>query len=87
MTSPTQRTALIALQLLALAAFAAAIEHWWGFGRLLAPWSAVPATLVALVVAEEQMVVAVVLDLGLFILIRLEPRIYRAVQPAQKDLI
>ena len=53
MTSPTQRTVLIALQLLALAAFAAAIEHWWGFGRLLAPWSAVPATLVALVVAAQ----------------------------------
>ncbi len=44
---------LIALQLLVLAAFAWAIHHWWGFDRLLAPWSLVPITLVALVVAAQ----------------------------------
>ena len=53
MTATTKRTLLIALQVLALAAFAAAIEHWWGFARLLAPWSQVPLTLVALVVAAQ----------------------------------
>lgn len=36
-----------------LLAFAWAIEHWWGFARLLAPWSAVPAALVLLVVLAQ----------------------------------
>lgn len=44
-----RRALLIALQVLVLAAFALAIQHWWGFNRLLAPWSAVPLALVAVV--------------------------------------
>lgn len=53
MTAPNKRALLIALQVLVLAAFALAIEHWWGFARLLAPWSQVPLALVALVVAAQ----------------------------------
>lgn len=53
MSSSTKRVALIALQVLVLAAFALAIEHWWGFARLLAPWSAVPLAVVAVVVAAQ----------------------------------
>ncbi len=53
MTPTLKRTLLIALQVLVLAAFALAIEHWWGFARLLAPWSAVPLALVALVVVAQ----------------------------------
>ncbi len=52
--APTLRRALlIALQVLVLVAFAAAIEHWWGFARLLSPWSQVPLALVAVVVAAQ----------------------------------
>ena len=53
MTPAHKRLLLIALQLAVLAGFAWAIEHWWGFGRLLAPWAAVPAALIALVVAAQ----------------------------------
>lgn len=53
MTASAKRSLLIALQVLVLAAFALAIEHWWGFARLLAPWSAVPLTLVAVVVFAQ----------------------------------
>ena len=48
-----KRALLILIQLAVLTALAAAIGHWWGFGRLLAPWSAVPATLVLLVVLAQ----------------------------------
>jgi len=53
MTASSKRAALIALQVLVLAAFALAIEHWWGFARLLAPWSAVPLAMVAVVVVAQ----------------------------------
>ncbi|MES2885734.1 MAG: lysylphosphatidylglycerol synthase domain-containing protein [Pseudomonadota bacterium] len=53
MTATTKRALLIALQVLVLAAFALAIEHWWGFARLLAPWSQVPLELVAVVVVAQ----------------------------------
>lgn len=53
MTALTKRSLLIALQVLVLAAFAAAIEHWWGFARLLTPWAQVPLALVAMVVAAQ----------------------------------
>ena len=53
MTPSLKRTLLIALQVLLLAGFALAIEHWWGFARLLAPWSQVPLALVGLVVAAQ----------------------------------
>ena len=53
MTPAHKRLLLIALQLAVLAGFAWAIEHWWGFGRLLVPWAAVPAALIALVVAAQ----------------------------------
>lgn len=48
-----KRALLILIQLAVLTALAAAIGHWWGFGRLLAPWSAVPATLILLVVLAQ----------------------------------
>ena len=53
MTPILKHTLLITLQVLVLAGFAFAIEHWWGFARLLAPWSQVPLALVALVVAAQ----------------------------------
>ncbi len=53
MTATTRGTLLIALQGLVLAAFALAIEHWWGFARLFAPWPQVPLLLVALVVLAQ----------------------------------
>lgn len=53
MTSTLKRTLLIALQVLVLAVFAAAIQHWWGFARLLSPWSQVPLALVAVVVVTQ----------------------------------
>jgi len=53
MTPTLKRALLIALQVLVLAAFALAIEHWWGFARLLAPWSQVPLALVAVVGAAQ----------------------------------
>lgn len=39
--------ALAALNLVLLAAFVWAIQHYWGFARLLAPWQAVPPLLLA----------------------------------------
>lgn len=48
-----KRALLILIQLAVLTALAAAIGHWWGFGRLLAPWSAVPAMLILLVVLAQ----------------------------------
>lgn len=48
-----KRALLILLQLAVLTALAAAIGHWWGFGRLLAPWAAVPPALVLLVVLAQ----------------------------------
>lgn len=53
MTQTTKRVFFVALQVLVLAAFALAIEHWWGFARLLSPWSQVPLALVVLVVAAQ----------------------------------
>jgi len=53
MTPTLKRTLLIALQVLVLAVFAAAIEHWWGFAHLLSPWSQVPLALVAVVVVAQ----------------------------------
>lgn len=53
MTPTLKRTLIGALQLVLLVGFAWAIEHWWGFARLLAPWSSVPPALVALVVAAQ----------------------------------
>lgn len=53
MTPTLKRTLLITLQVLVLAGFAAAIEHWWGFARLLSPWLQVPLALVAVVVAAQ----------------------------------
>lgn len=42
-----------ALQLAVLLAFGLAIEHWWGFSRLLAPWAGVAPTLVLLAVSAQ----------------------------------
>ena len=53
MTATTRRTLLIALQVLVLLVFALAIEHWWGFARLLAPWSQVPLLLVVVVAMAQ----------------------------------
>lgn len=53
MTLGTRRALFIALQVLVLAAFAFAIEHWWGFERLLAPWQQVPLTLVLLAIVTQ----------------------------------
>ncbi len=53
MTPPIKRALLIALQVLVVVGFAVAIEHWWGFARLLAPWAQVPLALVAMVVAAQ----------------------------------
>jgi uncharacterized membrane protein YbhN (UPF0104 family) len=48
-----KRPLLYLAQLAVLLLFAWAIEHWWGFARLLAPWSAVPLALVLLVVVAQ----------------------------------
>ena len=53
MTPTLKRALLIALQVLVLAAFVVAIERWWGFARLLAPWSQVSLALITLVVAAQ----------------------------------
>lgn len=48
-----KRSLLLLAQLAVLLAFGWAIEHWWGFERLLAPWAAVPVALVLLVVFAQ----------------------------------
>lgn len=73
MTPTTKHVFFVALQVLVLAAFALAIEHWWGFVRLLSPWSQVPLALVALVVVA-QMVSYALRALRIYLA---EPRIAR----------
>lgn len=48
-----KRSLVVLAQLLVLLAFGWAIEHWWGFSRLLEPWAAVPMALVLLVVLAQ----------------------------------
>jgi len=48
-TRPRRGLAL-ALNLAVLAAFVYAVQHYWGWGRLLAPWRHLPLSMVALVV-------------------------------------
>jgi len=48
----TRKSSLtLALNLAVLAAFAWAVQHYWGWGRLLAPWGALPAATLALATA------------------------------------
>lgn len=83
MTSTTKRALLIALQVLVLVAFALAIEHWWGFARLLSPWAQVPLALVALVVFA-QMASYALRALRIYLA---EPRIPRGSWPRCLQLI
>lgn len=48
-----KRPLLLLVQLAVLLGFGWAIEHWWGFGRLLAPWAAVPLGLILMVVLAQ----------------------------------
>lgn len=43
----------LGVQLLVLLAFVWAVEHYWGWGKLLAPWARVPITLVVLVAVAQ----------------------------------
>jgi hypothetical protein len=45
------RAAVVALNLLVLSVFAWAVEHWWGWARLLAPWGTLPGAELALAVS------------------------------------
>lgn len=44
------RAPALLLNLVVLAAFAAAVEHWWGWGRLLTPWRQIALPTLALAV-------------------------------------
>lgn len=83
MNPSLRRALLIALQVLVLAAFALAIQHWWGFDRLLAPWSAVPLALVA-IVGVAQLASYSLRALRIYLA---EPRIPRGAWPRCLQLI
>ena len=46
-----KRAAALALNLAVVAAFALAVEHWWGWGRLLAPWAQIAPATIGLAIA------------------------------------
>jgi Uncharacterised protein family (UPF0104). len=50
-TATLRTRLLLGLNLLVLAAFVAAVQHWWGWGRLFAPWRVLDPLDVALAVA------------------------------------